>query len=224
MALQSNCEPVALFFRAKLSYSQFATLPAAEMLMVKISDVLSPTPLHSLCRIHIYIQTNGINTSLVPVIFYHLIKFKVLTTAPSRAGPLFIPSTSIFILPVPVLCHVQLFATPWTVDRQAPLSLGFPSKNNWNGLPFSSPGDLPSSGTEPRSPALAGEFWYYHTVFRPHSIHSWFSQIFIEHLWYAECSRRFWRHSSEHNKQKHPVFWSVYSGDGSELADNKLNR
>ena len=158
MALQSNCEPVALFFRAKLSYSQFATLPAAEMLMVKISDVLSPTPLHSLCRIHIYIQTNGINTSLVPVIFYHLIKFKVLTTAPSRAGPLFIPSTSNFILPVPVLCHVQLFATSWTVDRQAPLSLGFPSKNNWSGLPFPSPGDLPSSGTEPTSPALAGEF------------------------------------------------------------------
>ena len=87
---------------------------------------VSPTPLHSSCRIHIYMQTNGINTSPVPVIASHLIKFKALTTAPSRAGPLFIPSTSIFILHVHMLSHVQLFATLWTIDRQAPLSLGFP--------------------------------------------------------------------------------------------------
>ena len=29
----------------------------------------------------------------------------------------------------------------------------------WKGLPFSSPGDLPSPGTEPKSSALAGEFF-----------------------------------------------------------------
>ena len=32
---------------------------------------------------------------------------------------------------------------------------------HWNGLPFPSPGDLPDSGIEPKSPALAGRFFYY---------------------------------------------------------------
>ena len=35
-----------------------------------------------------------------------------------------------------------LFATPWTVVHQAPLSMGFPRQEYWSGLPFSSPGDL----------------------------------------------------------------------------------
>ena len=53
-----------------------------------------------------------------------------------------------------VLSRVWLFATPWTVARQAPLSLGFPRQEYWSGLPFPSPGDLPDPGIEPTSPAL----------------------------------------------------------------------
>ena len=34
------------------------------------------------------------------------------------------------------LSHVQLFATPWTVAHQAPLSMGFPRQVYWGGLPF----------------------------------------------------------------------------------------
>ena len=41
-----------------------------------------------------------------------------------------------------------------TVAHQAPLSMGFSRQEYWSGLPFSSPGDLPNSGIEPRSPAL----------------------------------------------------------------------
>ena len=52
------------------------------------------------------------------------------------------------------LSHVQLLVTPWTVAYQAPLSMGFSRQDNWNGLPFLSPGDLPNPVTEPRSPAL----------------------------------------------------------------------
>ena len=37
--------------------------------------------------------------------------------------------------------------------------MGFSRPEYWNGLPFPSPGDLPNSGTEPRSPALAGRFF-----------------------------------------------------------------
>ena len=37
----------------------------------------------------------------------------------------------------------SFFATPWTVALQAPLSMGFPRKEFWSGLPFPPPGDLP---------------------------------------------------------------------------------
>ena len=50
--------------------------------------------------------------------------------------------------------RVRLFATPWTVAQQAPLSMGFSRQEHWSGLPFPSPGDLPDPGIEPRSPAL----------------------------------------------------------------------
>ena len=48
-----------------------------------------------------------------------------------------------------------LFATPWTVAHQAPLSMGFSRQEFWNsGLPFPSPGDLPDPEIEPWSPGL----------------------------------------------------------------------
>ena len=48
-------------------------------------------------------------------------------------------------------------ATPWVVARQVPLSMEILQAKYWNGLPFSSPGDLPNLGTEPRSPALEAD-------------------------------------------------------------------
>ena len=44
--------------------------------------------------------------------------------------------------------------TPWTVARQASLSMGSPRQEYWSGLPFPAPGALPDLGIEPRSPAL----------------------------------------------------------------------
>ena len=55
------------------------------------------------------------------------------------------------------LSHVQLFATPWTVACQAPLSMEFFRPEYWSGLPFSSSGDLPNPGIEPRSPTLQAD-------------------------------------------------------------------
>ena len=49
--------------------------------------------------------------------------------------------------------------TPWTVALQAPLSMGFPSQEDWSGLPFPSPGDIPDPEIEPTAPALAGRFF-----------------------------------------------------------------
>ena len=41
-----------------------------------------------------------------------------------------------------------------SVAHQAPLSVGLPRQEDWSGLPFSSPGDLPDPEIEPTSPAL----------------------------------------------------------------------
>ena len=53
--------------------------------------------------------------------------------------------------------HVQLFATPWTVAHQAPLSMGFSRQEFWSGLPRPLPCHLPNPGIEPRSPALQAD-------------------------------------------------------------------
>ena len=49
---------------------------------------------------------------------------------------------------------VQLFVAPWTIARQAPLSMGFSRQEYWSGLPFPSQRDLPDPGIKPGSPAL----------------------------------------------------------------------
>ena len=51
------------------------------------------------------------------------------------------------------LSHVQLFVTPWTVARQASLSMGFPRQEYWSELQFPSPEDFPDPGKEHASPA-----------------------------------------------------------------------
>ena len=40
-----------------------------------------------------------------------------------------------------VLSHVRLFAAPWTVAHQAPLSMEFSQQDYWSGLPFPPPGE-----------------------------------------------------------------------------------
>ena len=61
-----------------------------------------------------------------------------------------------------LLSCVQVFVTPWTVARRAPLSMGFPRREYWSGLPFPSPGDLlypEIKSASPATPELAGEFF-----------------------------------------------------------------
>ena len=43
---------------------------------------------------------------------------------------------------VRVPSHVRLFVTPWTVERQTPLSMEFSRQEYWSRLQFASPGDL----------------------------------------------------------------------------------
>ena len=61
-----------------------------------------------------------------------------------------------------VLSSVQLFASPWTVAHQAPLSMGFSRQEYWSRLPFPTSGDVADPGIKPTflvSPALAGELF-----------------------------------------------------------------
>ena len=78
--------------------------------------------------------------------------------------------------------HVRLFATPWTVAHQAPLSTGFSRQEYWSGLPCRPPGDLPDPRIEPESlasPALAGGFF---TTESPEKLISMFEHSIIQNL------------------------------------------
>ena len=60
------------------------------------------------------------------------------------------------------LSPISFWATPWTVARQAPLSMGFSRQEYWSGVTCPPPGDLPDPGIEPMSlpsPAFAGRFF-----------------------------------------------------------------
>ena len=60
-----------------------------------------------------------------------------------------------------------LFVIPWTVPRQAPLSMEFSRQEDWSGLPFPSPGDLSDPGAESQSlnktkTSFSHMSWYKH--------------------------------------------------------------
>ena len=53
--------------------------------------------------------------------------------------------------------HVQLFVIPYTIARQAPLSLELFRQEYWSRLPFPFPGDLPDPGIKTQFPALQAD-------------------------------------------------------------------
>ena len=55
--------------------------------------------------------------------------------------------------------HVLLFATPWTLACQAPLSMELSWQEYWCGFSIPPLGYLPNPGIEPASPALSGGFF-----------------------------------------------------------------
>ena len=66
---------------------------------------------------------------------------------------------------------IPLFAAPWTVACQAPLSMGFSRQEYWIRLPCPPLGDLPNPGIHPVSPELAGRFFTTSTTWEaPHGV------------------------------------------------------
>ena len=52
--------------------------------------------------------------------------------------------------------RILAWTTPWTVARQAPLSMGLSWQEYGSGLPYPAPGHLPDPGIELKSTALVG--------------------------------------------------------------------
>ena len=59
--------------------------------------------------------------------------------------------------------RVQVFATPWTLTHQAPLSMGFSRQEYWSGLPFLPPGHLPEPGLKSTSHVSCIGRWVFTT-------------------------------------------------------------
>ena len=68
-------------------------------------------------------------------------------------------SAKVMTVFVCVLSCVWLFATPFTVACQAPLSVGFSRQAYWNRQSSPSPENLPNPGIELASSAMAGGFF-----------------------------------------------------------------
>ena len=108
-------------------------------------------------RVHQWISEHTKCSTLVPVGYYSVLtRNEAVTLATIHAQS---------------LSRVQLFATPWTVTCQAPLSMGFSRQEYWSGLPCLPPGHLPNPGIEPKSlksPALVGGFFTSCTTWEAH--------------------------------------------------------
>ena len=95
------------------------------------------------------------------------------------------------------LSHVQLFATPWTADCQALLSMKFSKQEYFSGLPFPTPRDLPNPGIEPMSPAspaLAGGFFTTEPSGKPCCC--WWWWLFSHSI----MSDSVWHHGLQHTR------------------------
>ena len=97
-----------------------------------------------------------------------------------------------FLIEVLVSQCVQLFATPWTVAHQAPLSMKFSRQEYWSGLPFPSPGHRSDPGIETGSPALKAHsylsfsYWLYLNIPAKQNTTCTFFQS-----WSLTCASRF---------------------------------
>ena len=101
-----------------------------------------------------------------------------------------------------MLSHVQVFVTPWTVARQAPLSVGFSRQEYCSGLSCPPLGNLPNPGIEPTSlasPALAGRFFT--------TVDTWETQLWCRYM--VKSSNHTWSHVYTHKIKSFCLQFSV---------------
>ena len=83
---------------------------------------------------------------------------------------------------------VSSSVTLWTVACSAPLSMEFTRQAYWNGLLFPTPGELPHTRIEPRSPALQASSLPFKPPGKPISLSS---DFYSQTSWYPQFRRRF---------------------------------
>ena len=95
-----------------------------------------------------------------PSLFFPLLQILIMLTVGPHGPNLMM--RALIIMCGQSLRPVQLFVTPWTVAGQTPLSMAFSRQEDWSGLPFPTPRDIPNPGLEPTStdsPVLASGFF-----------------------------------------------------------------
>ena len=113
--------------------------------------------------------------------------------------------------------RVRLFATPWTVAHQAPLSMGFCRQEYWSEMLCPPPGDLPNPRRKPpslTSPAQAGGFFTTSATWEAHlqPLVLPFLECHINELiQYVTFSDRLLSVSNVHLRCLHVVFWLASS-------------
>ena len=80
------------------------------------------------------------------------------------------------------LSHVWLFATPWTVAHQDPLSMGFSRQEYYSGLPCPPPGDLLNLEIKPRSTKLQTDSFPSEPLGKLYSTLSWLICLYDLHI------------------------------------------
>ena len=93
-----------------------------------------------------HLQSAAIRLQPLPTVSPNLRMWKTQNTAPDSLK-----------VKVKSLSRVWLFAAPWTISYQAPLSMGFSRQEYQSRLPFPSPGNLPNPGIKPGSPTLQAD-------------------------------------------------------------------
>ena len=109
---------------------------------------------HNIIRVTflIYIQVfssiSALNVWYVLLLFFENLKYMLITLRFAFFLNKYLTGLKVLtsLTEYSVLSHIRLFATPWTVAGQTPLSKGFPRQEYWSDLPLPPPGNLPDPG------------------------------------------------------------------------------
>ena len=133
------------------------------------------------------------------------------------------------------LTHVWLFATPWTVTCQAPLSVGFSRQEYWSGLPLPSPtiGHTPEktiTEKDTHTPIFIAALFTIARTWkqsRGPSIDEWIKQLWYIYIYiYTQRSNS---HKKEHiwvssNEVDEPTaYYTEWSKSGRERQTSCIN-
>ena len=117
-----------------------------------LSSLITPLVLDQSCArtsLYQHLRVNDEHTS--PILYLVVPRWWLKTSQSRRLHTRKWKKVKVLVSPV------QLFATPWTVAYQAPLSLGFSRQEYQSELSFPPPGDFPDPRIKPQCPALQAD-------------------------------------------------------------------